>query len=78
MLLPIICIIGFGFYRYALEESSRELIGEIKKVRQKTCNCADDFVLAEQRKGTPKNPECGKKSMERFRSFMLASKEKSM
>ena len=76
MIIPIIVIIGIGVYQFTLQQASKELVQEIKRVRQKACNCAGDFLLAEQRKGTPKNPECGKKSMEKFRSFMLASKDK--
>jgi hypothetical protein len=76
MIIPIIVIIGFGVYQFKSGQASKELVREIKEVRQKACNCADDFLLAEQRKSTPKDPECGKRSMETFRTFMLASKDK--
>ena len=76
MIIPIIAIVGFSVYRCNTEEASKQLVREIKEVRQKACNCADDFMLAEQDKRKPNDPECGKKSMDNFRTFMLASKDK--
>lgn len=76
MIIPILAIVGVGVYQCNTEIASKELVQEIKEVRQKACNCADEFMLAEQDKREPNDPECGKKSMDNFRTFMLASKDK--